>query len=72
MTLKIMCTYAHYVTPGSRCKMASSISVDEADASPERPTTIQPYQLVPVRQDFERVPEHSGSSRIARIGNTDW
>ena len=52
--------------------MASSISVDEADALPERPTTIQPYQLVPVRQDFERVPEHSGSSRIARIGNTDW
>jgi len=24
MTLKIMCTYAHYVTLGSRCKMASS------------------------------------------------
>ena len=24
MTLKIMCTYAHYVTLGSRCKMANS------------------------------------------------
>ena len=24
MTLKIMCTYVHYVTLGSRCKMASS------------------------------------------------
>ena len=24
MTLKIMCRYAHYVTLGSRCKMASS------------------------------------------------
>ena len=71
MTLKIMCTYAHYVTPGSRCKMASSISVDEADALPERPTTIQLYQLVSVRPDFERVPEHRGSSRIARTGNTD-
>ena len=25
---------------------------------PERPTRIQPYQFEPVRQDFERVPEH--------------
>ena len=25
---------------------------------PERPTRIQPYQSEPVRQDFERVPEH--------------
>ena len=24
MTLKIVCTYAHYVTLGSRCKMASN------------------------------------------------
>ena len=49
--------------------MASSIYVDEADASPERPTTIQPSD---VRPDFERVSEHRGSSKIARIGNTDW
>ena len=27
MTLKIMCTYAHYVTLGSRCKMASNHTV---------------------------------------------
>ena len=52
--------------------MASSISMDEADALPERPTTIPLYQLVTVRPDFERVPEHSGASRIARICNTDW
>ena len=25
---------------------------------PKRPTKIQPYQFEPVRQDFERVPEH--------------
>ena len=25
---------------------------------PERPARIQPYQFEPVRQDFERVPEH--------------
>ena len=29
MTLKIMCTYAHYVTLGSRCKMASSHRVKD-------------------------------------------
>ena len=52
--------------------MASSISMDEADALPKRPTTIQLYQLVHVRPDFERVPEHSGGSKIAIIGNTDW
>ena len=69
---KIMCTYAHYVILGSRCKMASSSSEDEADTWPERPTRIQPYQFEPVRQDSERVPEHRVSSRIARIGNTDW
>ena len=28
------------------------------DTLPERPTRIQPYQFEPVRQDFERVPEH--------------
>ena len=38
--------------------MANSSSEDETDTLPERPTRIQPYQLKPVRQDFERVPEH--------------
>ena len=38
--------------------MASSSSEDETDTLPERPTRIQPYQFEPVRQDFERVPEH--------------
>ena len=45
---KIMCTYAHYVTLGSRCKMASSSSEDEADTWPERPTRIQPESVVPL------------------------
>ena len=67
-----MCTYAHYVTLGNRCKMASSSAEAEADTWPERPTRIPPYQSEPVRQDSERVPEHRISSRIARIGNTDW
>ena len=38
--------------------MANSSSKDETDTLPERPTRIQPYQLEPVRQDFERAPEH--------------
>ena len=38
--------------------MGNSISEDETDTLPERPTRIQPYQFEPVRQDFERVPEH--------------
>ena len=38
--------------------MANSSSEDETDTLPERPTRIQPYQSEPVRQDFERVPEH--------------
>ena len=38
--------------------MANSSSEDETDTLPERPTRIQPYQFKPVRQDFERVPEH--------------
>ena len=50
--------YAYYVTLGSRCKMANSSSEDKTDTMPERPTRIQPYQFEPVRQDFERVPEH--------------
>ena len=38
--------------------MANSSSEDETDTLPERPTRIQPYQFEPVRQDFEKVPEH--------------
>ena len=38
--------------------MANSRSEDETDTLPKRPTRIQPYQFEPVRQDFERVPEH--------------
>ena len=36
MTLKIMCTYAHYVTLGSRCKMASSHKVTNGGKNPVR------------------------------------
>ena len=43
---------------GIDAKMANSSSEDETDTLPERPTRIQPYQFEPVRQDFERVPEH--------------
>ena len=53
-----MTIYAFYVTLGSRCKMANSSSEDETDTLPKRPTRIQLYQFEPVRQDFERVPEH--------------
>ena len=38
--------------------MANSSSEDEIDTLSERPTRIQPYQFEPVRQDFERIPEH--------------
>ena len=38
--------------------MANSSSEEETDTLPERPTRIQPYQFEPVRQDFEKVPEH--------------
>ena len=55
---QITWSYAYYVTLGSHCKMANSSSEDETDTLPERPTRIQPYQFEPVRQDFERVPEH--------------
>ena len=47
-----------YVTLGSCCKMANSSSEGETNTLPKRPTRIQPYQFEPVRQDFERVPEH--------------
>ena len=50
--------YAYYVTLGSHCKMANLSFEDETDTLPERPTRIQLYQFEPVRQDFERVPEH--------------
>ena len=36
MTLKIMCTYAHYVTLGNRCKMASSHRVTDGGKIPVR------------------------------------
>ena len=38
--------------------MVNLSSEDETDTLPERPTRIQPCQFEPVRQDFERVPEH--------------
>ena len=38
--------------------MANSSCEDETDTLPERRTRIQPYQFEPVKQDFERVPEH--------------
>ena len=44
--------------------MANSSSEDETDTLPERPTRIQPYQFEPVRQDFERVPEHRVSFEV--------
>ena len=50
--------YAYYVTLGSHCKMANSSSEDKTDILLERPTRIQQYQFEPVRQDFERIPEH--------------
>ena len=36
MTLKIMCTYAHYVTLGSRCKMARSHRETDLEKNPVR------------------------------------
>ena len=44
--------------------MASSSPEDETDTLPERPTRLQPYQFEPVRQDFERVPEHRVSFEV--------
>ena len=38
--------------------MANLSSEDEIDTLPKRPKRIQLYQFEPVRQDFERVPEH--------------
>ena len=45
--------------------MANSSSEDDTDTLSERPTRIQPYQFEPVRQDFERVPEH----RVSFLAN---
>ena len=36
MMLKIMCTYAHYITLGSYCKMASSHRVTNLEKIPVR------------------------------------
>ena len=36
MTLKIMCTYVHYVTLGSRCKLASNHRVTDFEKNPVR------------------------------------
>ena len=47
--------------------MANSSSEDETDTLPEGPTRIQPYQFEPVRQDFERVPEHRVSFEANRM-----
>ena len=44
--------------------MANSSSEDETNTLPKRPTRIQPYQFEPVRQDFERVPEHRVSYAV--------
>ena len=38
--------------------MANLSSEDETDTLPERPTRVQLYQFEPLRQDFERAPEH--------------
>ena len=38
--------------------MANLSFKDETDTLPKTPTRIQPYQFEPVRQDFERIPEH--------------
>ena len=43
---------------GVAAKWPNSSSEDETDTLPKRPTRIQAYQFEPVRQDFERVPEH--------------
>ena len=48
--------------------MANSSSEDETDTLPERPTRIQLYHFEPVRQDFERVPEHRVSFDVVFHG----
>ena len=41
MTLKIMCTYAHYVTLGSRCKMASSYRVTDLEKKSNKKKSVR-------------------------------
>ena len=48
--------------------MANLSCEDETDTLPERPSRIQLYQFEPVRQDFERVPEH----RVSFEANPMW
>ena len=60
--------HAYYVTLGSRWKMANFSSEDETNTLPERPTRIQSYQFEPVRQDFERIPEHRVSFKANSMG----
>ena len=43
---------------GVAAKWPTRAPKNDTDTLPERPTRIQPYQFEPVRQDFERVPEH--------------
>ena len=54
----------HYITLGSRCKMANLSSEDKTDTLPAGPTRIQPYQFEPARQDFQRVPVFHGVCEI--------
>ena len=53
--------------------MANSISEDETDTLPERPTRIEPYQFEPVSQDFERVPDkpHAVFHGVCEIALTE-
>ena len=45
--------------------MANLSSKDKTDTLAERPTSIEPYQSEPARQDFERVPVFHGVCEIA-------
>ena len=71
---QIMCSYAYYVTLGSRCKMVNSSSEDETDISSERPTRIQPYQFEPVRQDFEEYLKIVSAAELPEqaVSTLDW
>ena len=60
-----MCLLRH---SGESLQNGQLSSEDETDTFPERPTRIQPYQFEPVRQDFERVPEHRVSFEANPMG----
>ena len=45
MTLKIMCTYAHYVTLGSCCEMAKNHKVTDIEKFPDYRKTAQILSL---------------------------